>query len=255
MGEAARQSAMRLSDLQNEISTLEATKQALQREMALKVDVAARMKADLEETIAKLQGDVDTKKKEADEWEEVALNTKRDGEAQARRLTVTNQELAAQNETLEQTKRAIVHEHEVKTEIHNANKAELEQKVTQLESELSSTQKKAAENTESWRKERTDLKAQLDAMQREADEWQDVAVNTKRSGEDAARTAAATPSQREQHIEEMTITITSLRTEIVQFTTQLNTCNAESSGREQKYQALMAEKAALEAKCVQLERE
>merc|ERR1712137_1428070 len=144
--EFARQAAARTTDLENEIATLEMTKQSLQREAALTNEMVVRMKAETEEVIAKLRAEIDAKRKEADEWEEVALKTKREWEAQTKLWSVTHSELQAQNQTLEQTKRALTHEHQVKTEIHTATKAELEQKLAALMETLTTTQKRAAED-------------------------------------------------------------------------------------------------------------
>merc|ERR1712137_1476966 len=144
-GRLARQAAARITDLQNEIATLEMTKQSMEREVGLTNENMVKMKAETEEVIAKLRAEIDAKRKEADEWEEVALKTKREWEAQTKLWSATHSELQAQNETLEQTKRALANEHQMKTEMHTATKAELEQKLAELMESLTTTQKRAAE--------------------------------------------------------------------------------------------------------------
>merc|ERR1712137_1342447 len=87
-------------------------------------------------------------------------------EAQTKLWSVTHSELQAQNETLEQTKRALTHEHQVKTEIHTATKAELEQKLAALMETLTTTQKRAAEDIKVLEEKKAKLESEFIAMQR-----------------------------------------------------------------------------------------
>merc|ERR1712007_410918 len=99
--EAAGKNKKLIADLEAEISTLEATKLAMQKEAEVKAQVTVNLKTDVDDRIRSLEADVRTYKeqserttkrmaaldeekasmeKEAEEWQEVAINTKKEGE-------------------------------------------------------------------------------------------------------------------------------------------------------------------------------
>merc|ERR1712137_1031323 len=98
-------------------------------------DDLAQERASFETRRSLLELDRDAKQKEADEWQEVAMNTKREGEAAAKRLTLANQELDAQIVTLESTKQAMQREAVVKATAMSSAVAEYEDKFSAAEKE------------------------------------------------------------------------------------------------------------------------
>merc|ERR1712137_887646 len=134
--------------------------------------------------------------KEADEWQEVAMNTKKEGEAAVRRVQAANTELTAQITTLELTKQAMQKEADVKSQMMQKIKMELEEKITASEAEKLNFQRQAREVADSAHGSKREMESRLSALeiekdkrQQEADEWQEVAMNTKREADIASNKA------------------------------------------------------------------
>merc|ERR1712137_453205 len=154
-------------ELESEISALEASKAALTTEATVRTEAFQNLKHDLEARLASVEGERDemrikiktmkddfskertafettknlldleknTKHKESEEWQEVAMNTKREGEQVVKRVTLAHQELEAQLATLELTKQAMQKEAEVKAAAMANTRIEYEEKIAAAESE------------------------------------------------------------------------------------------------------------------------
>merc|ERR1712007_295335 len=201
MGALTREAAVRTEAFQNLKYDLEARLASVEGErdeMRIKIktmkDDFSKERAAFATTKSLLDLERNTKIKESEEWQEVAMNTKRDSEQVVKRVTLAHQELEAQITTLELTKQAMQKEAEVKAVAMANTRVEYEEKVAAVESERFHLQKKAKDGLEGISREKAELEAKLaqldiekSAKQREAEEWQEVAMDTKRQADEAAR--------------------------------------------------------------------
>merc|ERR550537_175843 len=116
-------------------------------------DDFAKERAAFETTKSLLDLEKNTKIKESEEWQEVAMNTKREGEQVVKRVTLAHQELEAQITTLELTKQAMQKEAEVKAAAMANTQIEYEEKVAAVESDKLQLQKKAKDGLEGTSRE------------------------------------------------------------------------------------------------------
>jgi len=95
--------------------------------------MASQTQKKLEMQIAALELDVTKKQQEADEWQEVAMNTKRDAEMSSKKVMKMNQDLEAEIATLQATKAAMQREADVKAESNARKMGDTEEKISELE--------------------------------------------------------------------------------------------------------------------------
>jgi len=268
---AAKRLTLANQELDAQIVTLEATKQAMQREAVVKANAMSnavaeyeeklsaaekekenigkkvkdeiekllKEKAQLEARAADLELEKDARQQEADEWQEVAMNTKREGEAATKRLSLANQELDAQIVTLEATKQAMQREADVKATAMSNAVAEYEDKFSAAEKEKENVGKKAKDEMEKLLKEKAQLEARVanlelekNAREQEADEWQEVAMNTKRDAEESARQTGKTIADLQAEIETLEATKAAMQREAevkAQVMTNLKTDTDETT--------------------------
>merc|ERR1712137_1479788 len=127
-----------------------------------------------------LQKQHDLLKKEAEEWEEVARNTKMKWQADLHAMAGERQtfetQLHAKQKELEETEQIAMttkKQWDAAAKQAAAKSSDLERQVNELESRFNAKQ------------------MELVAKLKDAEEWEQVASNTKKKGDEAARTSAA----------------------------------------------------------------
>merc|ERR1712137_115405 len=188
---ALKRAVMENRDLVAKIDTLEATKQALQREAGLRVATTATARAEFDRAVKEMQaekealqiklakglGEVDqekldlgyritrlefemgVKEREADEWQEVAMETKKSADGARQKSAKIVQDLEAQVFSLKAAKAS-----------SNSDSAG---RIHEFEMQRASLTKELQERTKA-----------LDEMEREAQEWQEVAMAEKKDAEE-----------------------------------------------------------------------
>merc|ERR1712007_151858 len=157
-------------------------------------------------------GDIEksAKQREAEEWQEVAMDTKRQTDEAARKNKKLIVDLEAEVSTLEATKLAMQKEAEVKAQATVNLKTDVDDRIRSLEADVR-TYKEQSERTT---KRMAALDEEKASMEKEAEEWQEVAVNTKKEGEDKVL-------ELEQSLNQAETEKTALRDEIARLKKQL----------------------------------
>merc|ERR1712107_749113 len=142
-------------------------------------DSAQKSKREMESRISALEIEKDRRQQEADEWQEVAMNTKREADMASKKALKACQDLDAEISTLQATKAAMQREADVKAESMARLKGNADDKTSELEVKIIEMQKR-----------NEDVSRRIVAMEeekartvKEAEEGQEVAINTKRDGE------------------------------------------------------------------------
>merc|ERR1712064_157428 len=99
-------------------------------------------KREMESRLSVLEMEKDRKQQEADEWQEVAMNTKREADMASRKSLKACQDLDAEISTLQATKAAMQREAEVKAESMARLKGNADDKTAELELKILEMQKK-----------------------------------------------------------------------------------------------------------------
>merc|ERR1712007_415127 len=95
-----------------------------------------------ESRMSALEAEKDKRQQEADEWQEVAMNTKREADIASKKALKACQDLDAGISTLQATKAAMQREAEVKAESMARLKGNADDKTSELEAKILEMQKK-----------------------------------------------------------------------------------------------------------------
>merc|ERR1712137_1222780 len=175
------------AEYEEKLASHETEKDSLRRSSRQSIDMASQTQKKLEMQVAALELDVTKKQQEADEWQEVAMNTKRDAEMSSKKVMKMNQDLEAEIATLQATKAAMQREADVKAESVARAKSISEEKISELEAKnevLKHNLEEEKRSISEMERKMIELKEDRDGMAHEAEEWQEVAMNTKREGEE-----------------------------------------------------------------------
>merc|ERR1719240_417912 len=160
-----------------------------------------------------LESEKDANIKKAEEWQEIATSCKRDNEQALKRATMEKLDLEAKIDTLEVTKQALHKETELRATRAATAKAELEGRIEEVQAEKETLKMKIAKDTGEVTRWKSDLEARIRelelekvAKEREADEWQEVAMDTKNAADEARRKSAQTIRDLEAEIFSLTAT-------------------------------------------------
>merc|ERR1712196_284843 len=105
-------------------------------------DSAQKSKRDMESRLSALEAEKDKRQQEADEWQEVAMNTKREADIASKKALKACQDLDAEITTLQATKAAMQREADVKAESMARLKSNADDKTSELELKILEMQKK-----------------------------------------------------------------------------------------------------------------
>merc|ERR1712137_940605 len=197
-------------EYEEKVAAVESDRLQLQKKAKDGLEGISREKAELEAKLVQLDIEKSAKQREAEEWQEVAMDTKRRADEAARKNNKLIADLEAEISTLEATKLAMQKEAEVKAQATVNLKTDVDDRIRSLEADVS-TYKEQSERTT---KRMAALDEEKASMEKEAEEWQEVAVNTKKEGEDKVL-------ELEQSLNQAETAKTTLRDEIARLKKQL----------------------------------
>merc|ERR1712064_223550 len=171
-------------EYEEKIATVESERLLLQKKAKDGLVDISREKADLEAKLAQLGIERNAKQREAEEWQEVAMDTKRQADEAARKHNKLIVDLEAEISTLEATKLAMQREAEVKAQATVNLKTDVDDRIRSLEADVSTYKGQSQRIAEEMKKRIAALEEEKISMEKEAEEWQEVAINTKKEGED-----------------------------------------------------------------------
>jgi len=157
-------------------------------------DEHSKQMAESNARISLLESEKNAKAKEAEEWEEIATDAKRDKELVVRRSIMEKQDLQANLETLEATKQALQREAEMRAAKTANARAEFDRATKEMQAEKEALQMKIAKSMGEVDKEKLDMGVRITALElergakeRESAEWQQEAMDAKKSAEETRR--------------------------------------------------------------------